>query len=300
MMRYSIIAFILILITNLSLEAQNQKTSKKDDPWAEFEEEKPVRHWEMGVNFGAYFPNKYSANFYSGIPTNVNNVNYIMSNKYWYDDIKRSLNASASDVVVVAGYPTDMNYQVSIMGGLFLRYNFDHRNSLFLQANYTQLKASSVVTLEILPHPITMDPYSYAPVIGREGRVMMDLGYQHSFPVGSGINMFIQGAFTLNYTQVIESIFVVGDVEYNMVNLYGDPGYIPGGYSQEFNVNQNAFGFGGMLGLGAGIPLTDVFGIEPGFYVQYYPTNLEGYDAYKPNFGVYLRIMLAFGQGEKE
>jgi hypothetical protein len=39
-----------------------------------------------------------------------------------------------------------------------------------------------------------------------------------------------------------------------------------------------------------------MFGIEPGFFAHYYPVNLEGYTDFKPSFGIYLRLLLSFGQ----
>jgi hypothetical protein len=98
------------------------------------------------------------------------------------------------------------------------------------------------------------------------------------------------------YTQVIKSIFVVEGTEYNLVQIYGNQGIQPGTNQQTYNINLNAFGFGGYLGVGAGIPLTDMFGIEPGFFAHYYPVNLEGYTDFKPSFGIYLRLLLSFGQ----
>jgi hypothetical protein len=149
-----------------------------------------------------------------------------------------------------------------------------------------------------------VDPPSYStfqdvrtePIQGKEARVLIDLGYQRSFPLKSKIYFFLQGGGLMSYTQVIQNIFVVEGKEYNLINVYGSQGYIPGGNSQTFNISQNAFGFGTYFGGGAGIPLNDVFGIEPGFSIQYYPTNLEGYAQWKPSFSAYLRILLGTGR----
>jgi hypothetical protein len=278
--------------------SQGQKKIQKHD-WKgsdEAEKDTLIHRIEFGLNFGAYFPNKYSADFYNGTPGNVNNVNYVMSNSYWYRDIKLAL--GATDTVLVDGYPTNMHYNVAFSGGLFVRVNFNRWNSIFLQANYTQLRAEDVVTLRVDPYNtyLSYPDIRMVPIIGREGRVMIDLGYQLSIPLKSKINFFIQAGATMCYTQVIKSIFVVEGAEYNLVNVYGDNMYTPNTNSQTFNINQNSFGFGGYLGVGAGIPLTDMFGIEPGFFTHYYPVNLEGYPDFKPSFGLYLRIMLYFGK----
>ncbi len=254
-----------------------------------------IPRWDFGINLGAYFPDKYSANFYNGTPDNVNNVNYVMSNKYWYQDIKYSLDSD--DTVFVTGYPTDMHYQVAFTGGLFVRFNFNRKNGIFLEANYTQLKAEDVVTVEVDPRPYaTLPDLRNMPILGKEYRVLIDLGYQRSFPLKSKIYFFLQGGAIMCYTRVLRSVFVVEEREYNLINVYGSQGYIPNFNSQTYNINQSAYGFGTFFGGGAGFPLTDLFGMEPGFSIQYYPVNLEDYPRWKSSFSIYLRILLGAGK----
>ena len=267
------------------------KEDGEEDPF-------PLKRIEFGLNFGAYFANKTSANFYNGSPNNVNNLDFLMSNIYTYREIRTAMGLSESDVIEVQkdGYAMNMHYNVAFSGGLFMRVNLNRKNSLFLQANYAQLRAADVVAILVNPTVyLTFDDIRLEPVIGKEGRVMIDLGYQRTFPLKSRINLFLQGGVTMCYTQVIKSVFVAEQTEFNLVNIYGDQGYQQGYNNQTFTVNQNAFGFGGYLGVGAGIPLTDMFGIEPGFFMHYYPTNLEGYPDFKPSFGLYLRILMSFG-----
>ncbi|NQV02214.1 MAG: hypothetical protein HQ542_06190 [Bacteroidia bacterium] len=299
-----IITVIFSLQSALPVAAQGKVTSetRKDrkkraetDPWAEFEEEvDSIPRWDFGINFGAYFPDKYTANFYNGTPDNVNNVKYVMSNKYWYRDIKESL--GSDDTVFISGYPLDMHYQVAFTGGLFVRFNFNRKNGIFLEANYTQLKANDVITLVVDPPSyLTFQDIRTEYIQGREARVLIDLGYQRSFPLKSKIYFFLQGGGIMSYTRVLKSVFVVEGREYNLINVYGSQGFIPNSNSQIYNIYQSAFGFGTYFGGGAGVPLTDKFGIEPGFSIQYYPVNLENYPRWKPAFSVYLRILLGAG-----
>ena len=310
---------ISMLILGASLSGFGQyhkvhhKSSKNTDKTSKYanteeEEEDSVRTWEFGVNLGGYFANKFSANFYNGVPTNVNTVNYVMSNKYWYQDIKRAL-GSADTVIVYPpssysnSYPMNMHYTAGFAGGLFLRYNIDHKSGIFLQADYAMLKTTDVLLVEVDPKSyITTPDLRYLPITGKEGRVLIDLGYQRSFPLESKIYFYLQAAATMCYTQVIKSYFHVGDVDYSIINVYGpgSPGYVPGGSSQTININQNTFGFGGMIGAGVGIPLNDNFGIEPGGFMHYYPTNLTHYEDFKPSFGLILRILMNFSKsGDK-
>lgn len=301
-------AVLLVAAFPPALQAQKGKNEKEktrqhgmraSDEEEEEEDLFPLRRFEYGINIGAYFPNNYSANFYNGTPGNVNNVDYILNNQYWLRDIKQLLGVSENDIIRVISYPTDMNYNISMMGGVFLRVNVDRKNGIFLQANYARLQAGGGVTLE-LPYPVgSQNQYRLEKVIGREGRVIIDLGYQRAFPTRSRISWLVQGSFTLCYTQVLKSVFIVEGREFNMINLYGNNNYIPGANQQTLNINQNAFGYGGTLGLALGVPITDAFSLEPGAALQYYPTNLENYPNYKPSFSLYLRILLHSGEVEE-
>jgi hypothetical protein len=303
---YPVLFFILSgLLCSLPVSGQNKiaSESKKDrekraetDPWAEFEEEvDSIRRWEFGLNFGAYLPDKYSANYYNGTPGNENNLIYVMSNKYWYQDIKYSL--GSNDTVLIDGYPMDMHYQVAFTGGLFVRFNFSRRHGIFLEANYTRLKANDMVTFEVDPQSyLTYEDIRLEPIAGREGRVLFNLGYQFSYPMKSKIYFFFQGGATMCYTQVVKSIVTIEDIEYNLINVYGDQGYVPNSNSQSFRVHQNAYGFGGFVGGGVGLPLNDTFGLEPGFTLQYYPVNLKDYPQFMPSWSIYLRILIGLGQ----
>jgi len=309
-----LLVFILAL-TFLTLQVSGQEhttppqtsASKKSERQARKKEKEaeypfPLRRFEYGLNFGVYFPNKYSANFYNGTPGNVNKVDYVLNNEYWNDEIKQLLGISETDYFYVppGGYPQNMHYNVAFSGGLFLRVNFDRKNGIFLQANYARLQASDVVTLKVPNAYLSYADLRFETVAGREGRVLIDLGYQRSFPLKSRINPYFQAGFTMCYTQMLKSVFIVEGKEYSMVNIYDQGSYVPNTSQQTIYVNQNAFGFGGYLGVGAGIPLTDMFGLEPAFFMQYYPTNLEGYKEFRPSFGVYLRIMLHFGDGDED
>ena len=266
----------------------------KEDPWADYEEEKDsVCRWEFGINLGGYFPNKYSANYYNGVSGNDNTVGYVMSNTYWYRDIKLALNAA--DTVTIDGYPTNMHYHVALTGGVFLRFNFNRKNGIFLLANYTRLKAEDVVTMEVDPkNYLTIPDIRMIPIAGKEGRAILELGYQRSFPMKSKIYYFVNGSVTMCYTHVIKSVLVVEGREYNLINIYGNNNYVPNSNTQEFTTNQYGLGWGFTLGGGIGLPLTDQFSLEPGVSMQYYPVNLTGYSLYKPCFTIYMRILLGF------
>jgi hypothetical protein len=288
---------ILLLSTSLNLIGQDntskgktgkqplQRASKPVDP------EKRVTRINFGINIGMYDANKYTANFYNGSPQNVNTVNYVMSNYYWYQDIKRALNLGSTDTVVVSEYPMNMRYKVVISGGVFVRCNLSRFWGICMDANYTQLKAEDVVTFLVNPqYNYTFPDIRLIPISGTEQRIHFDLLLQRNFWLKSRIYFFAQGGLNMNYVRVMKSVIVVGQ-EYSLINIYDENGYVPNVNLQTNQPIQGGIGFGLNLGGGVGVPLADKFGIEPGGYIEYNRTPLERYPDYKVSFGFYVRIL---------
>ena len=292
------IILIFILFTNHFLIAQdnsqNETTRKQPLQRASkpVDEEKRVNRWSLGINIGMYDANKYPANFYNGSDQNVNKVSYVMTNYYWYQDIKRSLNLSQTDTVVVNGLPSNMHYKVVLSGGVFVRYNLSRYYGICLDANYTQLKTDDVVTLLVNPdYNYTLPDIRLVPISGTEQRIHFDLLLQRNFWLKSNIYLFLQGGLNMNYTRVMKSFIYVGSQEYSLINIYGNQGYLQGINQQENSVIEGGFGYGINLGGGAGIPLVDIFGIEPGGFINYNNVPLTGYTQFKLSFGFYLRLL---------
>jgi hypothetical protein len=287
---YLLFPFFLFSQDLISQNKTNQKKgSEKEEELDEKEKEKVV-HWNFGINIGGYYANKYPAAFYNGAPNNINNVNYVMSNYYWYNDIKHDL--GASDTVIVDEYPGSVNYRFAMMGGLFIRYNFNFNWGLCLDVNYTNLKAEDAVTFEVDPQSyLTYPDIRYIPIRGVERRVHLNVMLQRNFRLPSRIYLYLQGGLNMNYVRVHQSSIFVAEKEYSLINIYGSQSYVPGLSLQEYTIIQGGVGYGGMVAFGAGIPMTDAFGIEPGFFVNYNNVALEGYDQFKPSFGINLRLL---------
>jgi hypothetical protein len=289
---------IILLSTSSVLYAQDNtshdKTGKQPLQRASkpIPAEKKVTRVNVGINIGMYDANKYTANFYNGTPQNVNNVNYVMSNPYWYQDIRKLLGLAATDTVVVSEYPLNMHYKVVISGGVFLRVNLSRFWGLCIDANYTGLKAEDQVSFLVNPqYNYTLPDIRLIPISGTEERIHFDLLLQRNFWLKSKLYLFAQGGVNMNYVRVQKSIIYVVSQEYSLINVYGSQSYIPGSNIQENQVIQGGIGFGLNLGGGLGVPLTDKFGLEPGGFIEYNRTSLAGYPDYKVSFGFYVRIL---------
>ena len=303
------ISVLVFLIAGLPAAAQkkeppsnvkNQFRPEGDDPWANYKEEKDsINRWAAGITFGGYFPNTYPGNYYNGSPVNINNFDYVHNNTTWRREIYLALGSPDTLITDNNGsYNTNLKYQVAITAGIFLRYHLNRKNGLFIEANYVQLKASSSISVKYVKYQEQFEQFLQLPVVGKEERAMLTLGYHRSFPMKSKICFYIDGGITMCYTHVMKSAVVVEGQEYNMIDIYGGVAYAPNSNVQSFNTVQYGIGFGGLLGAGVTMPLTDKFGLEPGVGMQYYPVNLARYPDFKPNFTIYLRIMLGFSHSK--
>ena len=294
------LAILLVLCLVFSHHLTAQDNSKKEKSGKQplqraskpKDEEKKVTRWNFGLNIGMYDANKYPANFYNGSDQNVNKVSYVMSNTYWYHDIKNALGVSDTGKIVVSGFPANMHYKIVMSGGVFARYNLSRYYGVCLDVNYTQLKAEDVVTFLVNPeYNYTFPDIRLIPISGVEQRIHFDLLWQQNFWLRSKIYLFLQGGLNMNYTRVIKSIIYVVNQEYSLINIYGPQGYLQGTNQQENQVIEGGFGYGLTLGGGAGIPLVDKFGIEPGGFINYNNVALTGYTQFKLSFGFYLRLL---------
>jgi len=294
------IMVVLLLIPCQVGFSQENNTRKKSKPSHSIkneeedeEDENKFTRWEFGVNFGTYFADKYTANYYNGSEQNVNKLSYVWSNYYWYREIALAL--QSSDTVIIRGLPTDMHYTVALTGGLFLRYNFVRNWGLFFEFNYAKLKTDDGLTVEVDPPTYLREPdLRILGIHGSESRMNIDLGIHRKFGISTSImNMFIQAAFNLNYTRVLTSSINVIDREYSLINIYGDQYYIPNTSLQEYNVIQGGVGYGLKVGGGLGFNFTRQIGLELGFSMYYVTLNLEGYRKFNPSFDVYVRLLLS-------
>ncbi|MDP4282231.1 MAG: hypothetical protein Q8867_08795 [Bacteroidota bacterium] len=287
-----IIAFLLLMAVSPSdVKAQGQKSKSKFQK--EKNEDDKIVRWDFGINFGATFANGYTANFYNGSQGNLNTISYIMTNKYWYQEIKLLL--QASDTVILREMPTNMHYNTALSGGLYFRYNFTPRWSLFFEANYARLKTDGIFTVQVDPASyLTTPDIRLFGVHGTEQRVNFDIGGHCKFPVyRKKMNLFLDAGLNVNYVRVLKNFINFNEKEYSIINIYGNQYYVPNTNLQEYQNIEGGLGYGLYAGGGTGFTFTPQLGLELGGYVDYISVDLEGYKQFKPSAGIYIRFLLS-------
>lgn len=280
-----LVSFGILLFVAFSFSALGQNNLYGDD-----EQCNNRSGLEYGGVAGFYIPGNGTADFYSGKPENDNSVKYVLSNKYWYDEI--FLLTGAYDTVFVRECPGKMRYNPAFSFGLFVQYNRNCRTAFYLQFFYARLTARDIVSFEVDP-PIDYlaepDIRLY-PLIGTEERNMVDLGFTHTFGNNPVARWQLGGGINMNNTLVKESIVRIEERNFNMVNVYGNRPFVPGGTQQSYEIRQGGIGFGVFGSIGGRFEFSEAVAIEPGISVYYKQINMENYRGFYPQFNLYLRL----------
>lgn len=280
----TLILSLLIGISGIQLYAQTE------DEKAEVVYSSDGRGWVFGLNVGVYYPSKNTAAYYNGSSQNENNADYIMSNYYWYQDIFHALNAN--DSISIYGLPENMHYKPAIQPGIYGQYSFNPKLAIVIQFNYMKLKAEDVIIFEVDHKEYLTEPdLRLYPIRGIEERVYADIGIKRSYLRNEKLSWFFIGGLNVNSTKVKKSSFYVEDVEYSMINEYGDNSYIPNVNMQSYNIYQGGIGVGMHIGGGATLTFANRVFIEPGITAHWLMVRLDGYQNMNPGIGAYLRFL---------
>lgn len=245
--------------------------------------------WVFGLNVGIYYASKETASYYNGSLYNENNVGYVLSNYYWYQDIFHAL--GANDSISVAGLPQDMHYKLSVQPGIYTQYCFNPTMALIIEFNYMKLKAEDVIIFEVDPKPYATEPdLRLYPIHGWEERIYADIGLKRSFPKNGKFSYYCMGGLNVNSTQVKKSSFWVEDVEYSMINNINGS-YSPNGNYQTVNIYQGGIGVGIFAGAGATFTFPNGYVAELGTTMHWLMVNLTGYQTINPGVGMNVRFM---------
>jgi hypothetical protein len=323
-------SIILILFQLLSFIALGQDAYFKEEPpelppQDEYGEEYNLMGWRFGINMGMYFANKETVGFYNGLPENENRIQWVLNNKYWYDDIRQQLNShniikNPDDVYSVwqgdydawraeYGVPEgdttkwwiyypDLKFNSTISVGFYAKYNFNNSTGIFLQSNYVKLKTTGVFQMTIdsinnVANPSLRTGYIW----GTQEQVTIDIGISKFWPVGKITHIFVETGFQMNSTRALENKIQIGNLEYSLVNQYGDGSYVPNSNMTAYDIYQGGIGFGIFLAGGVKFIVSESVSIDPGIQFNYKKINLEGYSDFSMDYYAYVRLIFDFTGG---
>ncbi|MFZ4398551.1 MAG: hypothetical protein ACOYO1_00845 [Bacteroidales bacterium] len=274
----------LTVLPPLTIENENNIAAKKEFGAPD------RRGLVFGINMGMLKANGHSALYYNGSDENENNIKYILSNPYYYNEIKHQLNERNFSLSSV---PTTMSYDASIMVGFYARYNFDNTTGIFIQFNFSKLNTTGQFALSTDSATFTSEPaLRYFSVYGMEQRSYIDIGFQKQWFLGKLSNFFVEGGINFTNVLVKKSGIIINDLDYSLVNIYGNQQYTPNTSMSPYEVRQGGIGLGFFGGAGISLNFNEKVSIEPGFNLYYQSINLSPYDQFRINYDVYIRLIL--------
>ncbi len=275
----------------LRTDTYKQNIHANKDNEVVLEEEIPEgRGFIFGLNLGMIFPNKYTANFYNGSEKNPNKISRIVFNQYYktqiVEEIGHQYDSSSIDL------PEDMSYGIAMNVGFFARYSISERSGFFLQFNYHKLQTNGIFLINWkLDYPTNKESYTTCYILGQEERHNIDLGYIHEYPLSSLMNLYIETGLNLTNTVVLNNLIQIDRLEYD-IKFDGDHPLGPYSTNYTYDFRQGGISFGAFFGAGVRMLFNERISVDPGITFYWKSINLEGYDAYKPEFTAMVRLTI--------
>lgn len=275
--------FVIVFLLAVDIPAFALRTS--DDSTAQ------NRSWSFGINCGAAFANKYQANFYNGAEGNENEISLIFSNINYIREIKQVIN----DTFALYGMPTGMKYKPAFCVGMYIKKNFNNHFGAFIQFNYSKFTAEDLFTLKI---GATSTSQAFPnlknyPIWGKEDRINIDIGGSYEFPLDEKIFGFVEVGFNLNNTKVRENKIAIENLEYSIINIYGNQYYIPNTQLQEYPVRQGGIGLGAFLSPGVKFQFSEHVAVDLLGSIYWAKINLMHYNTFRLHYNVMLRFVFS-------
>lgn len=276
---------ILALCAGLSMQAQE------------------ARGLSLSIDAGCLFADNYQANFYQGIPSNLNTIERILHSEqfgyYMWQDLTNqgliSSNIGNYRQLSIEEYG-QMRYRLAIQLGMGMRYDFGRDWAWLLRFNYARLTAEGQFLLNSgRNNSVTLtnqDAYVVCPIMGKEKRILIDFGFSKRFALHDGQFLQADLGVSLNNTHVEANDILVAGRQYSILDVWG--GQSPDAYTPAYDyLNQGGIGYGGFFTLAYGLRFPDGNSVLLHYTLYYSRTNLPGYTVFNPQNLFGLRFELA-------
>lgn len=261
--------YVLVFLCCQALLAFSQDTTSVSDDDAP-QRPRKEKGFQLGFFAGTYFANKYTSSLYDGYGLDANGqrndfwhsamyTQIVLVNGGYYsgqpDRIAQALNVQHGEWSFgESDMPVNLKYNIAFMAGANLRFAFDKRRAILLNANTSKLTTNSDFTIETQTlsssgnqQPQQVRTFSIA---GAEQRLLMQLGYQQIFGDNDKLNFFAEGGVNVTMAKFIKNQINVNGFVMDLTSIY---------YSYNWSAYRSKFltgvGLGAFAGLGANISL---------------------------------------------
>ncbi|MFW5757101.1 MAG: hypothetical protein ACOCYO_00315 [Bacteroidota bacterium] len=276
------IFFTVFLILVCGSYAKSNKSSSIHKNLSDQKKE-PTIHFVYGLNFGGYFANNATANYYNGdAATTEHNLEDALFRQYNFDRIVRDVD-DIIESFQIGELPGNMRYNSSLQVGVFGGIHLSDKFAVVGEFNYTQLSVSDKFTLITDKFTSTTEPYLLLPdIYAEEERIEVIAGFQYTLQSPGYIHPFIESGVSLTDAEILE----------NKVNIDGININIRQPRSEYYNIRDYGIGFGFYTGVGLKMDVNDDFSLRTGASVNMSRINLGNNADILPRYTVWVRINL--------
>lgn len=244
--------------------------------------------FSYGINFGIYFANNATANYYNG--SGRNNLVETITRQHTYYRIRESLGGYDFEF---PGDPADflpqnMSYNPAMMVGVFGMIHFNQRTSLHAEFNFSRLRLQDQFMMRIIkgdPGFIGHDIERFN-ILGTEERSDIKLGLQQIYrSPRNEVHPYVELGFNMINTRVKENRVQIAGSSYSILNLT----------DRRYGFRDDGISFGAYAGGGLRIDLGRSNALTIGALANYASINLGDYDKYVLHYSFFVRLFLNAG-----
>lgn len=231
--------------------------------------------FNIGLNIGAYFPNKYTASLYDGYGFDIDGKRNSFENSFMYNKIIMEYGGGYGQTDYIAqalgvahgewtfnesDMPANMRYNPAFLIGLLGRYSVDKRNAIIINLHGSKINVSGNFTITTTTstsiNQIPRNIQTFA-IRGAEQRLLIQFGFQHLFGENEKFNFFAEGGLNITVAKFDKNEILINDLFIDLAQSYnvaGNPAYVirrPIGT-----------GYGAFAGLGLNIGISEEFRIQ--------------------------------------
>lgn len=227
------IVIILFFLSQISF-AQDS-TDVEDAP------QKPRKEKGLQVGFfaGTYYANKNTSSLYDGygLDASGNRNDFVHSAMYQQimvynggyngqiDRIALALNVQHGEwFFSESDMPVNLRYNLAFMAGGGIRYAFNKKSSLLLNANTSKLTVNGDFTIVTQTQSSSGNNQpqqirTFA-LVGGEQRLLMQLGYQHILGDNDKLNFFVEGGANVTMVKFLKNQINVNGLVMDLTSIY--------------------------------------------------------------------------------
>lgn len=265
----TIILFLVSFFYSATISAQEETEEKSY--------KRKEKGFHVGLFLGSAFANKHTAALYDGYGYDETGKRNDFYKSLMYrrividhgggngqaDQVAQALNVSPGEWTFdETDMPINMKYNPAFSAGLLLRYCFDKKNSIFLNAASTRFSLNGNFTIVITTPPVgpqqpgnqNIQTFS---ISGAEQRTSFQLAYQRMLGEDDKFNFFVEGGAVCTMTRFLKNQATINSLHIDLAAYYHWPQYA------EYNSKiLRGIGFGGFAGLGMNFNIASKYSLQ--------------------------------------